>query len=899
MTLAPGTKLGPYEIVAPLGAGGMGEVYRARDTRLGRDVAIKVLPQHLSANAEVRARFEREARTVSSLNHPNICTLFDVGREGETDYLVMELVEGETLSQRLLKGALPIADVLRLGAQIADALDRAHRAGVVHRDLKPGNVMVTRSGAKLMDFGLARATAAAGPVSGSGATMAALTQHPTVASPLTAEGAIVGTFQYMSPEQLEGREADTRSDLWALGCVLYEMATGRRAFEGRSQASLITAIMGSQPAPLVSLAPMSPPALERLVNALLAKDADDRIQTAHDVRLQLGWMGEAGSQVASGVSAAGAASVAAGARRAGAPAWVLPALALLALAAGALVGSRWFRAPEATTTTQVPLPKGMRLPDYWTVGAISPDGRTVVAVSASDEATLQQLWLLPLERVAPSALPQTAGGMQPCWSPDGRSLAYFDTRQKLVSTVSVAGGAPARLCPFVDPRGLTWGKQGVIVFAPTPTGGLSQVAANGGAVRPATVLDSTRGEVSHRFPSFLPDGEHFLFTVLPAGPEGFPIHVGSIRSTSSHEVLRAESGALCTPSGRLLFVRGGKLMAQDFDLRALKTRGAPVTIGDASPPGDMDGELPASASADGKLVLPWLPTPISRLEWLDRRGAPVGTVPVPESDWIVRSVSQDGRTALVTGNSALWQVDLERGVPTRLLDHVDPVEMAVFSPDGRRVAATAKQDGREDVVLMNVGGGGAREASGVKGAVFQEAAGWAPDGSLLVSALVASGTGAQSSWDLWRVPAAGAEPERYTDSAFLERRSALSADGRWVAYMGRAQGRLDLIVDSWPRPGQRFQVFSGAALKDDFLFWGRGGDELIYVDAEYRVMSVPLELGANGPRAGTPARLFEVPSGFNSLTTADGERFLVARDKDPSNGTAILLVQHWEGLMRK
>ncbi|MCC6652869.1 MAG: serine/threonine protein kinase, partial [Candidatus Eisenbacteria bacterium] len=310
MSLSAGTKLGPYEIVAPLGAGGMGEVYRARDTRLGRDVAVKVLPQHLSANADVRARFEREAKTVSSLNHPNICTLFDVGREGETDYLVMELVEGDTLSQRLLKGALPMADVLRLGAQIADALDRAHRAGVVHRDLKPGNVMVTKSGAKLMDFGLARATTATGPVSGSGATMAALTQHPTVASPLTAEGAIVGTFQYMSPEQLEGREADSRSDLWALGCVLYEMATGKRAFEGRSQASLITAIMGSQPAPLAALAPMSPPALERVVNALLSKDADDRIQTAHDVKLQLGWISEPGSSSASGALGASGVGVA-------------------------------------------------------------------------------------------------------------------------------------------------------------------------------------------------------------------------------------------------------------------------------------------------------------------------------------------------------------------------------------------------------------------------------------------------------------------------------------------------------------------------------------------------------------------------------------------------------------
>src|SRR5678816_4370815 len=298
MPLAASTKLGPYEILAPLGAGGMGEVYRARDTRLGRDVAIKVLPAHLIENAEVRTRFEREARTISSLNHPNICTLFDVGREGETDYLVMELVDGETLAQRIARGPIPAPEMLRLAAQIADAIDRAHRAGIVHRDFKPGNVMVTKAGAKLMDFGLARTAVAPGlsPGSGStGVTIAQLTQTPTIASPLTQQGALIGTFLYMSPEQLEGKEADARSDLWAFGCVLYEMATGRRAFNGKSQASLVTSIMGSQPAPISAISTMSPPAFDKLVSAMLAKDAADRVQSAHDVKLQLQWIAEGGS----------------------------------------------------------------------------------------------------------------------------------------------------------------------------------------------------------------------------------------------------------------------------------------------------------------------------------------------------------------------------------------------------------------------------------------------------------------------------------------------------------------------------------------------------------------------------------------------------------------------------
>jgi hypothetical protein len=370
MPLAPGTRLGPYEITAPLGAGGMGEVYRARDTRLDRDVAVKMLPQHLSASSEVRARFEREAKTVSSLNHPHICTLFDLGREGDTDYLVMELVEGEALAQRLEKGALPAAEVLRLGGQITDALDRAHRAGVIHRDLKPGNVMLTKLGANLMDFGLARATGLAGPASGSGVNVAPLSHSPTMAAPLTAEGTILGTFQYMSPEQLEGSEADARSDLWALGCVLYEMATGRRAFEGKSQASLIGSIMGSQPLPLSQLAPLSPPGLERLVEACLAKDPAGRQQSAHDVGMQLAWLAEGGSQA--GVPA----PVAARRRSRERLAWSLAAAGLFAalVLTWRVVASR-SPAPEAIRSL-VGLPPDAEISTNQSDIALAPDGRS-------------------------------------------------------------------------------------------------------------------------------------------------------------------------------------------------------------------------------------------------------------------------------------------------------------------------------------------------------------------------------------------------------------------------------------------------------------------------------------------------------------------------------------------
>ena len=492
MTLNPGTRLGPYEIVAPLGAGGMGEVYRAKDTRLGREVAVKVLPQHLSASPEVRARFEREARTISGLNHPHICTLHDVGREGDTDYLVMELVEGETLAQRLARGALPAADVLRLGAQIADALDRAHRAGVIHRDLKPGNVMLTKSGAKLMDFGLARTTGLAGPPGS--ASMATMTHSPTMAAPLTAEGTILGTFQYMSPEQLEGVEADARSDLWALGCVLYEMATGKRVFEGRSQATLISAIMTTQPPPVSQVAPMSPPALDRLVSACLAKDPADRVQSAHDVKLQLQWAAEGGSQTGASALVGNAHT-----RRGRHLPWMAASLlvGVLGLATGAVTIFQHRSPPSALLSVQVPVPPNLRLEAYWSANAISPDGGSVVAMGARDTGE-QRLWLFDLKTAALRDLPATGQAFFPAWSPDSRSIGYFRQNVNGLFRTPAAGGPATRLCDAAWGRGLSWGSRDVIVFAPNASGPLMSIPAGGGTPTQVTELDTGRKETAHR-----------------------------------------------------------------------------------------------------------------------------------------------------------------------------------------------------------------------------------------------------------------------------------------------------------------------------------------------------------------------------------------------------------------
>jgi len=898
MTLAAGTKLGPYEILAPLGAGGMGEVYRARDTRLGRDVAVKVLPHHLSANPEVRARFEREAKTISSLNHPNICTLFDVGREGDTDYLVLELVDGETLAERITRGALPPADVLRIGVQIADALDRAHRAGVVHRDLKPGNVMLTKSGAKLMDFGLARATGMAGPASGSGITHAALTQSPTVAQALTAEGSIVGTFQYMSPEQLEGKEADARSDLWALGCVLHEMATGRRAFEGQSQASLIAAIMHVSPVPVSQAAPAIPPALDRVVSACLAKDPADRIQSAHDVKLQLGWISEPGQ--ASGIAAAPVLAMPSAKRGALVTRFSL-AIGVLGLAAAAAAGWTLFARPSRTVVAQVTVPKDLKLTFYWSSAAISPDGQLLAGI-AQHRNDPPMLWLWHLDAPEPTVLPGTEGSFFLSWSRDGRSVAFVSMKQKGLFRVPVSGGGPMRLADISDARGVSWGSKDVIVYAPAPSGPLMKVPATGGTPEPATTLDASRGEAGHRFPAFLPDGEHFLYAALPPGPRGFRICMGSLDAKPARVIMEAESGVMYAEPGYLVFVQAGKVTAQRFDLGRLRPVGEKFTLDNAPIKSDMDAEPVASASRNGRLTYFANQSPDARLEWLDRAGATRGIVPLPEGHWGLLSLSPDQGSALVTKEGGLWQVDLARAVSTRLLRDVDIDEPAQWSPDGRRIVATSRVGGAQVLRIFHAGGSGAADSVPSVPALFQEAQSWAPDGrSLLVGVLgrLAKGADPGGSWDLWTVPLDGGAPRPYLATPAFERYGRISPDGRWVACLSRSEGQIELFIDSYPVPGHRVQVLSGEPVRDIRLMWGRQGRELLYSDATNDLVSLPLEIAGDEIRPGKPAKLFAIPAAVVAMDTRDGEHFLAARENEAAPGPSLRLVLGWTGLVKR
>ncbi|HEY6050287.1 MAG TPA: protein kinase, partial [Thermoanaerobaculia bacterium] len=512
MTLAPGSRLGPYEVLAQIGAGGMGEVYRAKDTRLDRTVAIKVLPDHLSKNAESRQRFEREAKAIAALSHPHICALYDVGRDGETEYLVMELLEGETLASRLTKGPLQLEQTLKYGIEIADALDRAHRQGIVHRDLKPGNVMLTRSGVKLLDFGLAKAIAPA-------AEPGSLTALPTQAN-LTQGGTILGTFQYMAPEQLEGKEADARTDIFAFGAVLYEMATGKKAFFGSSQASLISSIMKEEPVPISTIAPMTPAALDRVARTCLAKDPEDRFQTAHDAKLQLEWIEEGGSSA--GVPAPGAA------RRKSreAMAWGLAAAFFLA---AVLLGVGFLRrAPEPPRILRstLDLAPDTRLDLLNASLALSPDGRSL-AMAAIGADGKQRVWVRPLDSMSAHPLAGSEGATYPFWSPDSRFIGFFADRK--LKKIEPSGGAVQTICDAPDGRGADWGSDNTIVFAAEPYGGLARVASSGGSSSP--LEPDPGGSVSHRLPHFLPGGRHLLF--FSNGSKERGVHVLDLQTGKS------------------------------------------------------------------------------------------------------------------------------------------------------------------------------------------------------------------------------------------------------------------------------------------------------------------------------------------------------------------------------
>ena len=859
MTLAPGTKLGPYEIVAPLGAGGMGEVYRAKDPRLGRDVAIKVLPPSVSQNPEVRARFEREARAVSQLNHPHICVLYDVGREGTTDYIVMELIEGETLAARLERGPLPAADVLRYGIEIADALDKAHRAGFVHRDLKPGNVMLGKGGAKLLDFGLARVT-------GLASTTSDLSTSPTVTRALTAEGSIVGTFQYMAPEVLEGKEADARSDLWALGAILYEVTTGRRAFEGKSQASLIGAIMHTEPPPVTQVTPMAPPALERVVRACLAKDPDQRIQTAHDAKLQLQWIAEGGSQA--GVPAPVAA------RRRGREriAWVVAAAAVIVATGLGFV--EWRRGAEPPHEMRFEL----RMPASLSPAGplmLAPNG-LAVACAATDSGGIAQVWVRTFEDPEFHALPGTEGATRPRWSPDSRYLAFFADNK--LKKILVSGGRPETICQAAGGSDCSWGRGDQILFdgdGAHPT--IRMAAAAGGEPHVVAAPDTAKHEVAADWPEFLPDGKHFLFIAQSNQTEFSEVRWGTVGSTKSVTVMKGESRVEFAPPGYLLFEREGALMAQAFDPGSGKLSGEPHTLVDRIGVNRGNGMPYFSTSQNGVLAYSQAGGTQRRLVWMDRAGKTLDEV-APPSSYANHALSPDGRLLAVEMNDAsgqssdLWVQDLTRHISSRFT--VDPANdiWPTWSADSRRLYWTSNRGGAYCVYERDLEGV-ANDSLLYRGTNNVGPVDASRDGNWL-SCMLSDGGGG---WDAIAIPLHGEmKPVTIAASNFSETRPRFSPDGRWVAYDSNQSGRNQVYVKAFPGLGAPIQISNQGGVDPR---WRADGKELYYRTPQMDVMAVDVKTGDRF-EAGMPVRLFLaplLPGGVqNSRYTpsVDGQKFL-------------------------
>jgi len=886
MALAPGTRLGPYAIVAPLGAGGMGEVYRARDTRLDRSVAVKVLPSHLTSDPARRARLEREAKAISSLNHPHICTLYDVGHEQGTDYLVMELVEGETLAERLKKGALPLEQTLRTATEIADALDKAHREGVIHRDLKPGNVMLTKTGSKLMDFGLAKRALGAE----AGENLSAL---PTEAPPLTGEGTLVGTMAYMAPEQLEGKEADARSDLWAFGCVLYEMATGRRAFEGKSQASLIGAIMGKEPPEIAQLQPLTPPALERLVKVCLAKDPDGRLQNAHDVVQELRWLRDAASQP---LSASG---------KVLRPRRVWPGIVLGALG-GALIAATVL---ELRTASRPPPGSVLRfaidVPASRQVGALafSPDGAQLVYVGT--EGGQRALFLHSRDRFGETRIPGTEGATWSFFSPDGSWIAFFAggrlNRVRAdgtdLSTICRVGGNAIAGREDYNSTG-TWAEDGTIILS-SDTAALSRLSAPGAEPVPVTRLESDKGELAHAWPHVLPDHKTILFSILTGMTfDAVPAAAVSLETGVRRMILKNASAPRYLSTGHLLYADSGILAAIPFDRERLQVVGAPVPIVEdlsyARARGAADEPQFALSGAGDLAYVVRSPEVPSALVRVDRSGRTMPIADLPPGFRATMSLSPDGRRLALyrmdNRKMSVWTLDVERGVLSQFVAAGKP-HAAVWSPDGQRLAFSSDRSGAANLFVQAADGTGTAERL-VTSPHHADPGSWSSDGRFLAYAEADPVTG----WDVWALDIARGQATPVRRTAAAEQHPALSPGGRWVAYASDESGRFEVYVEAFPAGGKRLQLSVDGGREP---LWAPDGRQLFYRAGD-QLMSVRVT-NDTALSAARPAKVLDAPYPYSTTfgnagyaVAPDGQHFYFWRPApQPATPTQINVVVNW------
>jgi Tol biopolymer transport system component/predicted Ser/Thr protein kinase len=894
MAILPGRRLGPYEILSSVGAGGMGEVYRARDTRLERIVAVKNLPAHLADRAELRERFDREAKTIASLNHPHICTLHDVGHQDEIDFLVMEYVEGETLAQRLLKGSLPLEQVLQYAIEIADALDKAHRKGITHRDLKPGNVMLTKSGTKLLDFGLAKLKQEAAPAIPE-------SQLPTMKSAITGEGTILGTLQYMAPEQIEGKQVDARTDIFAFGAVVYEMATGKKAFEGKTSASVMAAILKDEPPAMSSLQPMTPLQLDRVVRKCLAKEPDERWQTPKDLCDELMWIAEGGSQVTTAPTAA-AKGIRALRRR--------PLiLGLCSLLLGLVIASlaTWNlkpSPPQPVTRTVVTLPPGQQLASTL---ALSPDG-THIAYVALQTGT-QQLYLRAMDSLESRPIPGTEGAFDPFFSPDGQWVGFFAGGK--MKKVSVNGGAALNLGNVVFPNGASWGSQGMIVFAPGTIGAIQQLPDVGGTPQPLTRLE--KEETSHRWPEFLPGGKTVLFAAVTNSTNwaSAQIAVQVIGTGERRNLVQGGTYPRYAPSGHLVYVQGGTLMAVPFDPQRLEVTGTAVPVVEGVLQSSGSGAARYSFSATGSLVygLGGAYSAQRRLVWVNRNGAEQ-PLAAPARAYETPRISPDGRLVSVDirdQGSQVWLYDLSRETLTRLTFEGNVNQNPAWTPDGKRIAFQSNKEGPGVNVfwLLADGSGGLERLTTSE--YLQAPNSWSSDGQLLAFTELNPTTG----WDIWVLrmgdhSASSGQVHRaqpFLRTPFTEGAPRFSPDGCWLAYVSNESGRYEIYVQPYPGPGGKRQISTDGGTEPA---WNRNGRELFYRSGN-KMMVVDI---ATQPifAAGKPRMLFEGPYVTTAATiptydvSPDGQRFLMLKPIEQAQAapTQINVVLNWfEELKRR
>ena len=904
MGVSPGVRVGPYQILSLIGVGGMGEVYKARDTRLDRPVAIKVLHAAVAERADRRALFETEARAVSALSHPHICTLFDIGDQDGHAFLVMEYLEGDTLDDRLTRGPLPAPDVLRHGAAIADALDHAHRRQIVHRDVKPSNVMLTASGVKLLDFGLAK-----GPV----LVGAAASATPSFDQrKLTAEGTLIGTFQYMATEQLEGKPADARTDVFALGTVLYEMATGRKAFNGDSQASLIASILTEQPPPISSAREVLEPdgslaALDHVVERCLAKNPDERWQTARDVQLELEWIVKGQPSRA---------SVRAGARLRPreAVAWALALGTLIVAAAIAVV--RFDGASPESTRFIVSPPAGATIPvaESRTRLAVSPDGRRLAMVAFTGGK--QQIWIRSLDSVAAEPLAGSDGAISPFWSPDSRFVGFFSPGEGALKKVAVTGGPARTIAPAQVDGVPTWGRDGTILFTQF-LDGIYRVSADGGTPSRVTRVDKRRRELNHYWPEFLSDGRQFLYMATALDESGLratpSVYIASLDSPETTLLARMHSRMTYAEPGYLLFVDNGALLAQRFDGTSRRLLGEPVQIASGVAYTRTVGNGSFGVSSNGVLAYQGAGDE-SHIVWADRRGN------VTETGWPTQNYgsfrfSPDGQRVAVEvvdprSNAAdVWLYDAVRGAPVRFTS--DPADESgpLWSPDASRILLRLSRGGPASLGsgsaapnLYTKGVATGREELIVSDPSPLRGEDWSQDGRWIAYTRNTRQTGV----DIWLMPLTeGGKPHPFSTERFDESNARFSPDSRWLAFVSTEAGLPEVFVAPVDRAGERKRISVGGGTTPR---WRRDGRELFYASPDGReIVGVPIQPGPTF-RAGIPERLFALGAAtgarFSRLNilyevTPDGQRFLINVPAGEPSSSRITVVLNWMAALRR